>query len=300
MKEDVIAGVPDQIEIECPTCGLAPLPVEWRKTFDKCTECGSVVFGADVLMLWPEVHDYINDSQPALRFLNVVERILSILIIENIRRNYPHRLGKTCIVTDGPLAVFGGPHWLHNPIDKYLRLVSEASKDAGWGNPLVIGLQKSGQVVEHFESVKAIIEPDSVMVLNDDYRRLFIGDGYVPERGFGYESYYGSTFAYHSKYRDTYVFCLPFPIARSIGQEQFSAVTGYLESYADLPRALSLIDCFRCDRYNNAIVPVALANDMASINPANGGRSLDSLVHVATLSSSQAHENVGEANNGRV
>ena len=82
----------------------------------------------------------------------VFERLVVIHILRGFKQqNVLHLLKNTAIVIDGPLAVFGSPAWLHSAIREELYLINDAVKSVTGQDLLIIGIEKSGVFVDHFE-----------------------------------------------------------------------------------------------------------------------------------------------------
>ena len=98
--------------------------------------------------------------------------------------------------------------------------------------------------------------------------------------GFGSETYYGQDFIYKTLSGRSFVFAIPYPFAdKKI--PNFINVKAELGRYPDLPKALSLINHFETDLYENAVVPIALAHRYTAISLSPGGRVLDLLTRKA-------------------
>lgn len=273
---------PGKVCIQCPTCRHSPVLVRWDQPSDICDHCGAIVYGADVLNLWEEVSNYMNDAQPAKRFMNTIERIVLVHDLRETVDKCPDQLGTTCFISDGPLAIFGPAHWLNGPLLNFVHQIYSLSEDICGRRPLILGIQKGGDLVEHARSVLPILPVGSVMALYDDYRRRYVkGDHYIPERGFGYGSYYGGDFIYISELGELYVFSLPFPFTREKVGDHFGTFNAMATAYQELPRATQFIDAYRCDMFEGALVPIVLANDLASIGESGSGKVLDALTNKA-------------------
>jgi len=294
---------PGKVCIECPVCRHSPVLVHWDQPSDICGQCGAIVYGADVLNLWVEVNDYMNDAQPAKRAMNTFERIALVHELRETVEKCPDQLGTTCFISDGPLAIFGPSHWLNVPLLNFVHQIYSLSEDICGKRPLILGIQKGGDLVDHAKSVLPILPVGSVMALYDDYRRRYVkGDHYIPERGFGYGSYYGGDFIYVSELGDLYVFSLPFPFTREKVGDHFGMFNSMATAYQELPRATQFIDAYRCDMFRGAIVPIVLANDLASIGESGSGKVLDALTnkglvqgsgHIQTITNDKVSAEVG-------
>ncbi len=188
----------------------------------------------------------------------------------------PWLLSAVAFFIDGPLAVFGTAAWLHASILNYLAHVNQHLVGMGLRPMLVIGLQKTGQVVDHAMLVSKFIPNDRLLAIDDDYRYRYILAGRDPSaNGFGGETYYGQDFIYRTPSGRTFVFGLPYPFATKSEAKDFTKEKVQLQRYTELPRALGLIKHFESDLYQNAVIPIALAHRYTAISLMPGGRVLD-------------------------
>ena len=64
-------------------------------------------------------------------------------------------LRNLAIVLDGPLAVFGHPAWLSHAIYHELKRINETTRKVIDNDLLLIGVEKSGAFVDHYEVLDA-------------------------------------------------------------------------------------------------------------------------------------------------
>ena len=121
-------------------------------------------------------------------------------------------LGSVAFFVDGPLAVFGNAAWLHLSILGYLDEVNHRLANIGQQRLLVIGLQKTGQVVDHVCMIERFLPKNRIYALDDDYRYCYILTGRDPAaNGFGDETYYGQDFLFKTERGRIFNFALPYP-----------------------------------------------------------------------------------------
>lgn len=211
--------------------------------------------------------------------MNVVEHLLPIHYIRYLSSQSLPALAALTFFVDGPLAVFGPAAWLHAPLQRYLNVVNDRLAELTLPPVLMIGLQKSGQVVDHVKLIDRYLLPNRIFAIDDDYRYEYILAGREPSaNGFGSETYYGQDFIYKTRSGRFFVFAIPYPFAGKQGvrlpfvQEKVQVIR-----YTELARALALIEHFECDLYENAVIPTALAHRYTAISLEPGGRVLDLL-----------------------
>lgn len=268
---------------KCPTCGVGPIEVQDRPVNQACPRCGADVYPSDCLRLWEEVADHQSNVQALSRFMLQVEHLLPIHYIRFLAENSLPSLASTAFFIDGPLAVFGNGAWLHGVILRCLADINARLFQRGLPGILVIGLQKTGQVVDHATLVDRFIPANRLLAIDDEYRYKYILAVREPSHnGFGSDTYYGQDFIYKTPSGRVFVFALPypFPSKASIGIDFIRAKTEFYR-YEGLSRALALINHFESDLYENAVVPIALAHRYTAISLMPGGRVLDLLTRKA-------------------
>lgn len=265
---------------KCPVCEReGPIVIKDIDGPQYChEENGCEVFPSDCLRLWEEVSDYQSNMQAISRFMNVVEHMIPIHYIRYLAEHSLKSLSGLAFFVDGPLAVFGTSAWIHRSIMQFLANINEKLVASGYLPILVIGLQKTGQVVDHAAMVDRYIKPGSLFAIDDDYRYTYILGGRDPAaNGFGNETYYGQDFIYKTETGRSFVFGLPFNVKSKEPKDKFLKDKTKFESHPTLTRALALINHFESDLYKNALVPVALAHKYTAISLRPGGRVLDLL-----------------------
>jgi len=213
--------------------------------------------------------------------MNVIEHIIPIHYIRIVREYYSESfaniLSNLAFFIDGPLAIFGNPAWIHASILRYLNRINCDMKKYGKSSILLIGLQKTGHVVEYFNLIEQYIDNNKIFSITDDYRYKYITPNNEPSsNGFGYETYYGQDFLLKTESGRIFVFAIPYPFASKTGKDFINEKTRY-SNYDCLGKAVQLIKDFECDLYENAVVPIALAHKYTAISLEPGAKVLDLL-----------------------
>jgi hypothetical protein len=263
----------------CPTCGHGPIELRDVPDLQRCPYCDSLVFPSDCLRIWEEVSDYQSNAEALSRFMLAIEHVLPIHYVRFLSESSPSVLSSMAIFVDGPLAVFGNPAWLHGPIMDFLHETNSKLAAEGQQGLLMIGLQKTGQVVDHLRLLDRFLPNNRLFPIDDAYRYEKILAGREQAvNGFGSETYYGQDFVIKTASGRSFVFALPYPFSSKISPEvRFVDAKTELGRYPNLARALALIQHFESDLYENAVVPVALAHRYTAISLVPGGRVLDLL-----------------------
>jgi hypothetical protein len=264
---------------KCPSCGYGPLTLEDKPEQQYCEKCKARVYPTDVLRLWEEVMDHQTNLGAITRLMLVIEHILPLHYIRRLANGTLASLSKTAFFVDGPLAIFGVSAWLHASIMRYISEINERLYEKHSSGLLMIGLQKTGQVIDHIKLIDRFIPNSRLFALDDEYRYKYVISSRNPSsNGFGFETYYGQDFVYKTESGRTFVFALPYPFhTKSLNEGSFVKRKTNLKYYKTLHRALALINHFQTDLYENAVVPIALANKYTAISLVPGGSVLDLL-----------------------
>ncbi len=166
-----------------------------------------------------------------------------------------------------------------NAIEHLLLAALIRQPELGLEPLLVVGLQKTGVVMDHANLLDDFLPPGVFRVVDDEYRNTYIKCSDAPAANFGAEVYWGQDFLFKTERGRMFNFALPYPFASkkvSGGAPGFAKLKSDLSLYGSLiERACDLIRHFELDLYESAIVPVALAHRHASISLVPGGKVLD-------------------------
>jgi hypothetical protein len=244
---------------QCPHCGEKNVALN-RNDFDKdfisqsCPACNKDIYLTDIFRL----HELIDDELGAggiLGYLtNLIEQLNIIHTIKFIKENKPELLQKFLFIKDGPLAFFGQTANMHDPVRKLCNHLFYKY------NLFLAGLEKSGAFVEHADEIKNLLNPGEALLLNNKhiYSYILPGPWDNPEP-YARTSYYSSKIIFKSRDERMYVITLPVENENIVLNPQKS-------DFKNLDTILSNIEKLRCDMYDNAIVPVALANKLISLS----------------------------------
>src|SRR5207249_3550181 len=124
-------------------------------------------------------------------------------------------------------------------------------------DPLInlIGVEKSGPFVEHAALIEEFIPTENALVFRNEYIYRYVIPGDPATQQFGKNTYYGAKVAFRGQQGDTYVGTIP------TGEYVASPTLEALYNAADVLRTTIRL---RCSMYDNALVPVALANRLVS------------------------------------
>jgi len=259
-----------------PDCGEPGHSVPINKPYH-CPACGEPIYTTDSLRLWEEVEDFRSSMEASSRFMTYLEHFLPVHYMRFLLARSPAVLAKTAFFVDNPLAIFGNAAWIHASIMPFFHQMREDLKAKGLKPPLIIGLQKTGQLVDFGSLITRSLTPRTCFPVTDDFRQDYIGT-IKSRNGFGSESYYGQDFYVKTYTGKLFVLSLPYPFeTKLLPGLDFDTEKCKRANYPDLGRACSLLEEVETDLWQNALAPVALAHRYTAISLVPSGRILDIL-----------------------
>lgn len=242
----------------CPHC--SELKVELKRTemaggfSQPCPVCSREILLTDVFRF----HEVVDDEAGAggiLGYLtNLIEHFNLIHTIKSIVDLAPVLLNYFLLLKDGPLAFFGQTANMHKPMRKLCNYLSEKH------NLYLAGLEKSGAFVEHAGEIKDLLQPGQALLLSNEHIYKYILPGRPESQDpFGKTSYYSGKVIFKSRDHRMHVITLPLENSEMLFNPQ-------VDDLKNFHTILWNIEKLRCDMYDNAIVPVALANKLISLS----------------------------------
>ena len=281
---DVLIEINDgKIEINtCPACKVKDSFVfTTKQTSEDCAHCRKTIYATDSLRLHEGISDFGDNASAMTRMMNAVEHLMLASFILEVFKAIPDRLSEMAFVMDGPLALFGEPAKLSFRLQRLIYNVNERLRQKGLRQMLVLGLQKTGGLMDHAKLLERVLPNGSLHLVDDDYRNRYVVGSESPADNFGNETYYGQDFIFRTERGRVFNFAIPYPFPDKTangGGKGFANVKADLSLYGSLvQQACDLIRHFEMDLYESAIVPVALAHRHASISIMPGGKVLDIL-----------------------
>ena len=245
---------------QCPHCGTNNIVLEkdkidfknysWTCTYDKCSK---EIFITDVFRLFEKVDNDAGASGIITYLESVTESFFTIHTIKSLMEIQHGLVDRFLFVKDGPLSFGGETANMHKPMQALLTYLNQNNKIN------LVGVETSGAFVDHARQIKDKLNPGQVFLLNNEHIYTYIQVGNHKEQQYGSTSYYSGKFIYKSF--DERVYVLTLPVENHItyyNQPEFTDLKNIQE-------ILMNIDKLRCDIYENALIPVAVANKLISL-----------------------------------
>lgn len=195
-----------------------------------------------------------------------LEQVVFAYVVKALLSASAGVLGECLIIKDGPLAFFGTTAPLSRRMQELVSYL--VTRQQGGGSAFnFVGLEKSGAFVEHASQIEDMMGLHTVLPLSTDYTYRYIVPGQGDNsRPYAWNTYWGGKVIYKASDASTYVATIP-----------LSSPTGSpgLDDYANINNILSVLGELRCSMYDNALIPVALANKLVSLSDFPSSRILE-------------------------
>jgi hypothetical protein len=236
------------------------------------------MYSTDAMRLYEEMNPVSTNAGMFSLIMQALERLFLMNIIRNIeRKKWITSFSRLGFIIDGSLAVFSRASWLHSAINKELIRINKIVKEQTGKDILMIGIEKSGAFVEHFENLdkshkhfingKEIngLAPQSVKLLSDEYikKNIIFSNS---EKFYGEGTYFGRKIFYKSKTGSLIVATIPFLNEKHKNLNDIS-----IENFPRLYDILNTIDKITSSMYPNSLTPIISAHNEATI-PLNIGQ----------------------------
>jgi hypothetical protein len=239
----------------CPVCTHTQIPLrrgEMTKDYSfHCSNCGGEIFLTDVFRLHEAVDDELGASGILGYVTTTIEQIVLVHLIRLILNTKPALLEQILFVKDGPLAFFGQTANMHQPMRLLVNFLFEHH------NFYLAGLEKSGPFVEHADQISEKIDNGTAFILDNDYIYKYVLPGRAdPNNPYGRTTYYSNKLIFKTSNGCMHVVSLP----------TLKIMASPCEK--DLPNLhiiLANVEKLKCDMYDNALFPIALANKLVSL-----------------------------------
>lgn len=241
---------------QCPHCTYDKASLPFDAETGKCEQCGRELYITDMLGFHLEmVEDSASDSV-ASAYMSIHETLLLFTGIKHFWETDREILKRCLFIKDGPLQIRAQYSKLVNPIRRFL--VNAYNR----GVPIcIMGQEKTGYFVDHFALIGRDAPADHFFL--PDHKYICEQIQHRPASGapYGRDTNYGAKI--FLALGDRYKFVLNIPIIDSMGafiiDPKSDGLIGFERILATLPKLLS-------SRHENALMPIELANSVASLS----------------------------------
>lgn len=241
----------------CPykACTGGAITLTWQSPPElPCPSCARPVYVSDALRLYERIDEELGAGGIVSYLLTALEQLVIVHLIRSVWALKPMLLREILFIKDGPLAFFGVTAPLHEPMRALIEFLS--TKDNGKPILNLVGLEKSGPFVEHAILIEPLLKPAQCLVLTSDYIYTYVQPGDAAEQQFGRNTYYGAKVIFKGQTSDSYVATVP--------TKRYNA-NPTLSDLLNGGEVLQVTSRLRCSMYDNALVPIVLANRLVSL-----------------------------------
>lgn len=163
------------------------------------------IYSTDALRIHERFHDTGTNGESFGEVMQVWQRLLLIHLLRWFeRQGLLNNIVKMAFILDGPLAMFGHPAWLSPIIKSELTRLNNIVRAATGEDLLIIGVEKTGTFVTHFEEVDCtdtgapFFSNGTYCLLTDSYikERIIFSDSDKP---YGADTYFGRKLFYKAQ-----------------------------------------------------------------------------------------------------
>lgn len=243
----------------CPyDCGQGKITFRFADAPEKpCPTCGGLVYLTDTFRLHERIDEDLGAGGISAYVMTMLEQLVLVHLFHDVmERLKPSLMRNILFIKDGPLAFFGLVAPLYRPMRELVAHLLAGADQPSAPTVRLAGLEKSGAFVEHAAAIQDKVPPGNYFTIGDGYIRRYIVPG---EAGgaYGQNTYYGQKILFRASSGEMHVVTVP---GRDYLAEPKPADIPHLEEI------LSLIAELRCSMYDNALIPVALANKLVSLS----------------------------------
>jgi hypothetical protein len=254
----------------CPTegCDRTIEDLHIDLTGSTCPSCGQPIWLTDLLRIHDEFKPWGDNRSVASRVRMVLEQLTLAAFGASVRRRALGAFDTMAFIADGPLALFGPPARLRLPLLRFWRKLAAIAVDADLQPPLVLGIEKTGEFIDHARDLGDLLEPGQLMQLPTSYIQEYIR---FRESDYGVGTYFGRKFIYRTTAEGLVVFTIP-PLGGAVLDREDKEVGPYgkggdrleLSDFPTLGATCSLLDSIGTRLYEDAVIPLALAHRWAA------------------------------------
>lgn len=244
-----------------------------------CSETGDRLYSTDALRIHELLNTQGTSGEMYGQLMLVIERLWLVHLLRAFeKKNWLPTLKNVAFVIDGSLAVYSVSAWLVKFIEKEICRINELQKKITGVDLMIIGLEKSGRFVEHFndldispEGNEDMVPTNSVFLLNDAYIKKNIIFSQSSKQ-YGKDTYFGRKFFCKTKNGYKLV-----PQLACFNDAQRDITTANIPQFPRLGDICVLLNDLISNRYPNSINPLISAHAEAAIPLALGKKMFEEI-----------------------
>lgn len=241
----------------CPSCKDPKVPL-FRSTMNNdytwaCAKCSKEIFITDVFRLFEAVDEETGAGGILGYITNLIESFYIIDTIKSLIEIQHDFINEFMLIKDGPLSFIGNTANMHKPMRNLLNHLSMKY------NVNLVGIEKSGAFVDHAKEIQDKLQPGQLFILSNKHIYSYILPGNPDSDEYATTAYYSGKMIFKSYEGKVYVLTLPLDDSNKLNRPEKS-------DFKNIDEILMNIDKLKCDIYEDALLPVAVANKLISLS----------------------------------
>lgn len=241
-------------EFGCPHCHQNVATLPFNEEVGHCPSCNGEIFITDMFGLHLNMQEDYAPNQVASDYMAASETLMIFTPVRYFWENNREVLRNCLLAKDGPLSLRATLAKLSAPIRRFFKYAKESGYEIA-----MIGQEKTGAFFEHLQLIGAnapsnsIFIPDNTYIRNEIQHSNLIGV-------YGTDTNYGAKV--FVKYNDYHKMVINVPTGEKgefVENPSVSNLIAIADIVATLPKILS-------NRYEGALLPIELANGIASLS----------------------------------
>ena len=228
-----------------------PLPRDRMRSNYTWKTTHGPLFLTDVFRLHEAIDDELGAGGILGYMTTAIEQLIMAHIIRLVLMQRPALLETILFIKDGPLAFFGQTANMHKPMRALVKYLFEHH------DLHMAGLEKSGEFVEHADEIAPELDAGTVLIPDNRYIYRYIIPGRAdPSKPYGRTTNYSNKLIFKTYGKEVHVVSVPTPQILSEPAK---------DDLHNLDTILTNVAKLKCDMYDSALMPVALANKLVSL-----------------------------------
>lgn len=239
-------------DFQCPHCGYTKATLTYDADTGPCSNCGKTMFLTDMLGFHQEMAEDSAPDTVASSYMAIHETLMLFTGIRYFWEGNRQILRNCLFIKDGPLSIRAQYSKLVGPIRQFIEHASASD------NPVyIIGQEKSGTFFDHLTLLRDYAPSPAYFIPNDAYIKQQIQNR--PNQGapYGLDTNYGAKV--FLKLNQYHSMVINIPTGAHRPDPSAADLLGFDRILATLPTILS-------NRYEGALMPVEMANGVASLS----------------------------------
>lgn len=230
--------------------------------------CGTSLYPTDALRVHERVSNHQSNISALTVLMNIIEHLALGAFLEFFAEKDPEFLQHIGFIKDGPLAQFDTGYWIHGPLLRRIHAIYEQQLEQDYARPVIVGVAKGGHFAQHGKRIREKMERNSVLSMDSDYIYDYVATSRSSGQQFGKKTYYGKNFIFRSNSGRVFAMTVP----RETNSD--GRILHEPAAYPTLRRTTQLLSQVETALYEDSLIPVALANQYASIPVKTGSKTL--------------------------